>query len=125
MNKFLVRLLICYSAVIMQSASAHHAWPVNQERLVTVQGTVTDFDWSNPHPMISIDVLGADGATEKWRIGGPAINRMERNGWSRDTVKPGDVVTGTGFQFSNGEKIIRLERVILPDNTEILVYARR
>jgi hypothetical protein len=125
MNKLLVLPMLCCTGLLINTASAHHAWPVNQERLVTVQGTVTDFDWSNPHPMISIDVVAADGSTEKWRIGGPAINRMERNGWSRDTVKPGDMVTGTGFQFSNGEKIIRLERVVLADNTEILVYARR
>jgi hypothetical protein len=125
MNKLFTALVFCCSALSVDSASAHHAWPVNMDRLVTVQGTVTGFDWSNPHPMISIDVVAADGSIEKWNIGGPAINRMERNGWSRDTVKPGDVVTGTGFQFLNGEKIIRLERVILADNSEILVYARR
>ena len=104
--------------------SAHHAWPVNQQRLVTVKGTVVDFEWGNPHPMITLAVPATNGTTEKWQIGGPAVGRMEAKGWTKTTVKAGDVITGIGYQFSNGEKIIRLERVILPDGKEILVYGR-
>ena len=91
--------------------------------LVTVQGTVTQFDWSSPHPMIALDVRASDGAIEKWSIGGPAINRMAAKGWSRDTLKPGDMITGIGYQFLDGSKIIRLERVIMADGREMLVYA--
>jgi len=65
-----------------------------------------------------------DGKVEKWLIGGPAINRMEANGWTKDTVKPGDVLTGTGFQFSDGQKIIRLERVVFADGKEMRLYGR-
>ena len=87
--------------------TAHHAWPVSQQRLVTVKGTVLDFQWGNPHPMITLAVQTANGVTEKWQIGGPAINRMEANGWTKTTVKNGDVITGIGYQFTSGEKIIR------------------
>lgn len=103
--------------------SAHHQWPVSRARLVTVKGTVTDFVWSNPHPMITVEVQ-ANGQTEKWLIGGPALNRMQANGWTRTTVKPGDVITGSGYQFADGQKIIRLERVVLADGREIRVYDR-
>ncbi len=103
--------------------SAHHSWPVNTSRLVTVKGTVTDFTWSNPHPMISLEVRAADGTTEKWLVGGPAINRMEAKGWNKGTVKPGDTLTGIGYQFSDGQKVLRLERVIMPDGKEMLLYA--
>ena len=103
--------------------SAHHQWPVSRSGLVTVKGTVTDFVWANPHPMITVEVQ-ANGQTEKWLIGGPALNRMEANGWTRTTVKPGDVITGTGYQFADGQKIIRLERVVLADGREIRVYDR-
>ena len=106
------------------SLSAHHQWPVNRDRLVTVKGTVTDFVWSNPHPMITVEVKADGGQTEKWLIGGPALNRMEANGWRRTTVKPGDVITGTGYQFADGQKIIRLESVVLADGKEIRVYGR-
>jgi hypothetical protein len=104
--------------------SAHHSWPVNNERLVTVKGTVLDFTWANPHPMITLEVKNDAGQIEKWSIGGPALNRMQANGWNSTTVKPGDVITGTGYQFSDGQKIIRLERVALADGREMRVYAR-
>ena len=104
--------------------SAHHSWPVSFTKLVTVKGTVTEFTWSNPHPMITIEVKNNDGAVEKWLIGGPAINRMEANGWTRTTVKPGDMITGTGYQFADGQKIVRLEKAVLADGKEIRVYGR-
>lgn len=91
---------------------------------VTVQGTVKNFEFVNPHPMITIDVMNDDGTTEEWQIGGPATNRMVDRGWNADTVKPGDTIIGTGFQFLDGSKIIRLERVTLGDGRELLVYAR-
>jgi hypothetical protein len=104
--------------------SAHHSWPVNMSQLVTVKGTVMEFEWANPHPMITLEVRTDDGKTEKWLIGGPALNRMEANGWTKTTVKPGDVITGTGFQLSDGQKIIRLERVVFADGKEMRLYGR-
>jgi hypothetical protein len=106
------------------SLSAHHSWPVSREQLITVKGTVTAFEWANPHPMITLEVKADDGKTEKWLIGGPAINRMEANGWTKATVKPGDVITGTGYQFSDGQKILRLERIVFADGKEMRLYAR-
>jgi len=104
--------------------SAHHSWPVGNV-LVTVKGTVTEFMWANPHPMISLDVRNKDGVIEKWQVGGPAINRMEGNGWSKTTVKPGDVITGIGYQYSDGQKILKLDKAVLPDGKEIFLYGSR
>jgi hypothetical protein len=104
--------------------AAHHRWPVSNSQLVTVKGTVVEFAWANPHPMITLEVKTDDGRMERWQVGGPALNRMESNGWSRTTVKPGDVITGIGYQFSDGQKIVRLERVVLPDGKEMRVYGR-
>jgi hypothetical protein len=115
-------VLSMWSAAV--TLSAHHAWPVNNQKLVTVKGTVTEFTWSNPHPMITLEVKNDAGAIEKWSIGGPAITRMEANGWSATTLKAGDVVTGTGYQFSDGQKIIRLERIVLANGREMRVYGR-
>jgi Family of unknown function (DUF6152) len=104
--------------------SAHHSWPVNQSQLVTVKGTVVEFSWENPHPMITLEVKSEDGKVEKWLVGGPAINRMEANGWTKASVKPGDVITGIGYQFSDGQKIVRLERVVFADGKEMRLYGR-
>jgi Family of unknown function (DUF6152) len=116
-----VTLALVASAV---SLSAHHSWPVNMDKLVTVKGTVMEFAWENPHPMITLEVRTDDGKVEKWLIGGPAINRMEANGWTKTTVKPGDVLTGTGYQFSDGQKILRLDRVVFADGKEMRLYGR-
>lgn len=104
--------------------AAHHSWPVSYDKLVTVKGTVMEFMWANPHPMITLEVSTTDGRTETWEIGGPAINRMEANGWSKTTVKRGDVITGIGYQFADGKKIVKLERVQLADGKELRVYGR-
>ena len=113
-------VLALVSAVI--PLSAHHSWPVSYDKLVTVKGTVTELAWANPHPMMTVEVQSNDGRTEKWQIGGPAINRMEAAGWTKTTVKRGDMITGIGYQFSDGQKIVRLERVVLADGKELLVY---
>lgn len=102
--------------------SAHHSWPVSRSQLVTVKGTVIEFSWENPHPMITLEVRTDDGKVEKWLVGGPAINRMEANGWTRTSVKRGDVITGIGYQFADGQKIIRLERVVMADGKEMRLY---
>ena len=118
--KFVILTLV--SAVM--PLSAHHSWPISRDRLVTVKGTVTEFKWANPHPMMTLEVQANDGRTETWQIGGPAINRMEANGWTRTTVKPGDVITGVGYQFADGQKVLRLERVVLADGKELRLYGR-
>src|SRR5881397_1328512 len=104
--------------------SAHHSWPVSLSELVTVKGTVTEFMWANPHPMITLEVRTNDGGIEKWLVGGPAVSRMEANGWTKTTVKPGDVITGIGYQYADGQKIVRLERVVMPDGKELRLYGR-
>ena len=120
-------LLLLTAAVVFVAATpllAHHSWPVAFGKLVTVKGTVAEFVWENPHPMITLEVRNDDGKIERWQVGGPAINRMEANGWTKTTVKPGDVLTGIGYQFMDGQKIIRLERVVLADGKTMLLYGR-
>ena len=46
-------------------------------------------------------------------------------GWNRTTVKLGDVITATGYQFADGQKVLRLEKVIMPDGKEMFLYGRR
>ena len=127
MKNTLFVLAIVILALLSAAApmSAHHSWPVSFSQLVTVKGTVTEFVWANPHPMITLEVRTNDGAIEKWLVGGPAINRMEAAGWTKTTVKPGDTITGIGYQFADGQKIIRLERAVLADGREMLLYASR
>ena len=125
MKTLLVSVVVTLAVVASTvSLSAHHSWPVNMDKLVTVKGTVMEFAWENPHPMITLEVRTDDGKVEKWLIGGPAINRMEGNGWTKTTVKAGDMLTGIGYQFSDGQKILRLDRVVFADGKEMRLYGR-
>ena len=104
---------------------AHHSWPVDTSKAVTVSGTVTSYEWGNPHVMMGLEVKAQSGSIEKWNVGGPSTTRMEANGWDKTTLKPGDVITATGFQFSDGQKILRLDKVVMAGGKEMFLYGRR
>ena len=117
-------IVVLVTTLAAAPLAAHHRWPVDRSALVTVSGTVLSIVWENPHPIITVEVQNDDGVTEEWRIGGPALNRMEANGWTETTVSSGDVITGIGYQFRDGQKIVRLERVTLADGSAMRVYER-
>src|SRR5436190_3772333 len=122
------RAVFAMAVVALAAASpllAHHSGPVDTSKAVTVKGTVTGYEWGNPHVMIGLDVKADDGSTEKWSVGGPSTTRMEGNGWDKTPLKPGDVITATGFRFSDGQKILRLEKVVMASGKEMLLYGRR
>jgi hypothetical protein len=112
------------TAVLATPLRAHHSWPVSFSREVTVKGTVTTFNWGNPHVMFGLDVKDASGNVQKWNVGGPSTNRMAANGWEKTTLKPGDVVTAIGYQFNDGQKILRLNRIIMANGKELFLYGR-
>ena len=124
MKALLVPALLILLVFGVAPLSAHHSWPIDNSKLVTVKGTVMEFAWENPHPMITLEVKTDDGKVEKWSVGGPAISRMEANGWTQSSVKPGDMITGIGHQFADGQKILRLERIVFPDGKEMRLYGR-
>lgn len=107
------------------SVSAHHAWPVERSKEVTVKGTVTSYEWSNPHVMIGLEVAAPNGRAEKWNVGGPSVTRMAANGWDRTTLKPGDVITAIGYQFADGSPILRLEKIVMASGKEMFLYGGR
>jgi hypothetical protein len=123
------RLILALGTVAVFAAAspavAHHSWPVDTSKEVTVRGTVTGYEWGNPHVMIGLDVRTESGAVEKWSVGGPSTTRMEANGWDKSTLKPGDAITATGYRFSDGQRILRLEKVVMSSGKEMLLYGRR
>ena len=58
---------------------AHHSWPVDMSKEVTVKGNVTEYAWGNPHVMIGLEVRDENGRIEKWTVGGPSTSRMAGN----------------------------------------------
>jgi len=122
-----LQILALAAVALLAAASplfAHHSWPVDFSHQVTVKGTVTSFNWGNPHVMFGMDVRDASGSVQKWNVGGPSTNRMAANGWLKDTLKPGDTITATGYQFTDGQKILRLENIVMANGKEMFLYGR-
>ena len=103
---------------------AHHSWPVDTSREITVKGTVTGYNWTNPHVMIGLEVKEDSGKTAKWDVGGPSTTRMAGNGWNTNTLKAGDVITAIGYRFTDGSNILRLQKVVMADGKELFLYGR-
>jgi hypothetical protein len=104
---------------------AHHAWHgYDMSNTTTVKGTVTKFDWGNPHVWIHLEVTD-EGSVEKWVAGGPSPSRMAGTGWDKDTLKPGDQITAIGHRINDGTYFLRLVKVVVPDGRELIRYGDR
>jgi hypothetical protein len=118
-------LVVCLLA-ISGTASAHHAWHgYDMENLTSVKGTVTQFDWGNPHVWISFEMTDDKGNTEKWSAGGPSPSRMANTGWDKNTLRPGDQITAIGHRNTDGTYSLRLVKVVLSDGRELICYGGR
>ena len=74
-------------------AIAHHSYAMfDAQTTVVVEGTVSEFEYINPHGWLHILSTDANGNTARWSIEMGGINAMTRSGWQADTVKPGDTI---------------------------------
>ncbi len=81
-------------AALPTAVPAHHSYAMfDMSQTVTLQGTIRDFQWTNPHSWIWIDVPNAQGTAEQWGIEGMSPNFLARRGWSKHTLNPGDKVS--------------------------------
>jgi hypothetical protein len=77
-------------------ALAHHSFAMfDMAQEKTIAGTVTDFQWTNPHSWIWLEVPTAAGGGEQWGVEGMSPNFLERRGWSKNTLHRGDKVSVT------------------------------
>ena len=85
--------------------SAHHSFGAEYDvnKPITLSGTVTKIEWTNPHTHFYLDVKGADGTVVNWKLEGFPPVVLYRTGWKKDvTMKVGDVVTVTGWHARDG-----------------------
>ena len=90
---------------ISAPAFAHHglaAYDTTQG--LTIQGTVTDFEFINPHVELYLDVESADGKVQKWVAEGVSVGNMARGGWTKNSLQPGDRITVIGNAARNGSR---------------------
>jgi len=100
---------------------AHHAFAAeyDREKPITLTGTVTKLEWTNPHARIYIDVKDESGKVVNWdcELGPP--NGLMRRGWNRNSVKAGLVVTITGFRSKLSPTNANARTVKLPDGRQV------
>ena len=81
------------SMLIASGASAHHSFAMfDSQKNVTLNGTVKEFQWTNPHSWIQVMVKDASGKDIEWSIEGGSPNGLARQGWKRTSLKAGDKV---------------------------------
>jgi hypothetical protein len=102
-----LRLSLTMSIVVLALcafASAHHGSAgFDFSKLVTVTGTVTEFQFINPHALIAVDVKNpATGKIENWECELTSPSHLAREGWTARTIKAGDQLTVTGAALKNG-----------------------
>jgi hypothetical protein len=97
-------------------AAAHHSFAMfDTTRRVTLSGTVTAFEWTNPHAYIELDVPDASGGIRHWSVelGSPSI--LMQGGWKFKDLKFGDKVTLVISPLKSGQLGGLLARITLPD----------
>ena len=104
---------------------AHHSFAAEFDatKPVTLTGTVTKIEWANPHVWFYLDVKDETGTVANWgmEMGGP--NGLLRAGWTRSSMKAGDVVTVDGFRARNGKNIGNATAVTLTSTGQRLFAA--
>lgn len=111
-----VVLAIASSAVLAFPALAHHSFAMfDAEKSVTLDGTVKEFEWTNPHAWIVVILPTAKGGEDRWAIEmGPAVF-LARQGWLPDTLAPGMKVKATIHPLKDGTHGGQFMAVTLPD----------
>ncbi|MBZ5659338.1 MAG: hypothetical protein LAO08_02940 [Acidobacteriia bacterium] len=95
---------------------AHHGTAAyDVSKTYTVKGKVTRLNFINPHVQLYFDVTDEKGGVEKWQAELTSPNHLMRAGWTKETLKPGDDVTVTGYRTKDGTNSIWISKIMLRD----------
>lgn len=107
------------------AALAHHSFAAEYDvkKPVTLKGTVTSLEWTNPHARIYIDVKDESGKVSNWNLELASPNVLVRQGWSRHTLKVGDQITVEGSQAKDGSQMANARTVTLSDGKKVFAFS--
>ena len=119
------RTVSCIGLVLLMCAAAawaHHSFsPVyDAKRSTTVSGVVTEFRFVNPHAMLTVDVKDDAGKLVKWTVEFPGQLNLAENGWTKESLKPGDQITVTGNPTHVVSQQMAFVRIVKADGSELL-----
>ena len=122
-NKIAGVFLVVLGILVLwvEGGAAHHGTAsFDTDKDITLEGTVTEWVWSNPHCFLKFDVKGESGAVANWAVETQNPTTMSGLGWARNSFKAGDVVTVTLQAVKNGAPIGRAKTVVLPNGRTLL-----
>ena len=120
--KALANLLAMFAVLLGGgSVSAHHSFAAefDAQKPLTLKGTVVKWEMMNPHGWITIDVTGPDGKTTQWMVETSNPNGLMRLGWTKHSLKPGDLITVEAYQAKDGSNTANAARVTLADGRKV------
>ncbi len=125
-GKFLTAfaLVLAISIVSLPLLAHHGNAAYDDTRTVTLKGTVTEWDWSNPHCVLQLEVTDDSGQVVSWIVETENPTSMTNIGWTKAAMKPGDHVTVTALPAKNGKHIGRIVDVLLPSGQKLTGKAR-
>jgi hypothetical protein len=122
MSKLLLTPFGCALALLAFSVPvfAHHgASAYDNSTLTTLSGTITDFQFIQPHPLIYLDVKDSEGKVTKWFVEMTAPNHLVHYGWNGHKLHAGQAIKVTGHIAKNGTKVLNLRQIFGADGKEI------
>jgi len=122
---FICALSVVAAAITLATpALAHHSFSVfDSTKMVTLTGTIKEFQWTNPHTFTWIEVPNPVGGADTWAVEGMSPNYLGRRGWSKNTLKPGDKVSIIINPLKDGSKGGTFLRCTLEDGTVMVMFA--
>ena len=119
--KRIASFVLGVALLLPHTVTGHHSFDAEFDRNkpVTLKGSVTRVDWGNPHIWVFINVKDETGKVLNWGVEGGAPNALFRNGWRKDSLKVGDIVTVEGFRGRDGSQRANANRVTLPDGRRV------
>ena len=104
---------------------AHHSFAAEYDnnKPLKLSGTVTKVEWMNPHARFYIDVKDESGKVSGWEFELDSPNALMRKGWTRNSLKPGDVVTVEGYRAKDGSTLGNARSINLADGRKVFAGA--
>lgn len=119
-RRILVIVTLGTVLLLVATMFGHHGLArFDTTHIVTMKGTITRFDWINPHAYVYADITDDHRKTANWMLECGSLGMLSRFGWSPDVVKKGDKVTVYGFIAKDGSPYMALQKIDLPNGKSL------